>query len=76
MKRHSHKKLYAKQVIKLNDRAKDVDRSYADTSRPHLLPIALPPGSDEVSKLETNREAIFRGVRRACLTQASLDQRK
>lgn len=64
MKRNMHKKLYAEQVIELNEGAKDIDRSYSDTSKPHLLPIALPPGSAEVSKLETGREAIFRGVRR------------
>ena len=64
MKRNMHKKLYAEQVIELNEGAKDIERPYSDTSKPHLLPIALPPGSAEVSKLETGREAIFRGVRR------------
>ena len=64
MRRHLHKKLYAEQVIELNEGARDVGRPYSDTSRPHLLPIALPPGSPEVPKLETGREAIFRGVRR------------
>jgi predicted acylesterase/phospholipase RssA len=64
MKRNLHKKLYAEQVIELNEGAKDVDRPYSDTSRPHLLPIAVPPGSAEVPKLETGREAIFQGVRR------------
>ncbi|KAL3809075.1 hypothetical protein ACHAXA_007860, partial [Cyclostephanos tholiformis] len=64
MKRHLHKKVYAEQVIELNDGAKDVDRPYTDLSRPHLLPIAVPPGSAEIPKLETGREAIFDGVRR------------
>jgi predicted acylesterase/phospholipase RssA len=64
MKRHLHKKMYAEQVIELNDGAKDVDRPYTDLSRPHLLPIAVPPGSPEIPKLETGREAIFDGVRR------------
>ncbi len=43
MRRHLHKKLYAKQVIELNDGARDINRPYLDTSRPHLLPIAVPP---------------------------------
>ena len=64
MKRHLHKKRYAEQVIELNEGASDVQRPYSDTSRPHLLPIAVPPGSPEVPKLETGREAIFEGVRR------------
>lgn len=64
MRSQFHKKLYAAQVIELNDGAHDVDRPYADTARPHLLPIAVPPGSAEVTRLETGREAIFEGVRR------------
>ena len=64
MKSNFHKKLYAKQVLELNEGARDMDRPYTDTSRPHLLPIAVKPGSPEVSKLETGREAIFEGVRR------------
>jgi len=64
MKKHFHKKLYAEQVIELNEAAADMDRPYADTDRPHLLPVAVPPGSAEVTKLETGREAIFDGVRR------------
>ena len=64
MKRHLHKKRYAEQVIELNQGASDINRPYSDTSKPHLLPIAVPPGSPEVPKLETDREAIFEGVRR------------
>lgn len=64
MKRHLHKKVYAEQVLELNEGANDLLRSYSDTSKPHLLPVALPPGSDEVGKLETGREVIFEGVRR------------
>ena len=64
MKRHLHKKRYAEQVIELNDGARDIHRPFSDTSKPHLLPIAVPPGSPEVPKLETGREAIFEGVRR------------
>lgn len=64
MKKHLHKKLYAAQVIELNEGANDMSRPFSDTSKPHLLPIAVPPGSPEVTKLETGREAIFDGVRR------------
>jgi len=64
MKKQFHKKLYARDVLELNEAAADVSRPYSDTSKPHLLPIAAPPGSDEVTRLETGREAIFEGVRR------------
>jgi predicted acylesterase/phospholipase RssA len=63
MTRHLHKKLYAKNVIELNREAFST-REYLDTSKPHVLTIALPPGSEEVTRLETRREAIFEGVRR------------
>ncbi|KAL7540727.1 hypothetical protein ACHAXR_010333 [Thalassiosira sp. AJA248-18] len=64
MRKHLHKKVYAEQVIELNEGANDMSRPYSDTSKPHLLPIAVPPGSAEVTRLETGREAIFEGVRR------------
>lgn len=64
MKRHLHKKRYAEDVILLNEGANDLNRAYTDTTKPHLLPIAVPPGSDEVTRLETGREAILKGVRR------------
>ena len=63
MKMHMHKKLYAQNVIELNDAAKS-DRDHRDISKPHLMTIALEPGSEEVTRLETGREAIFEGVRR------------
>ncbi len=63
MSRHLHKKLYAKCVLEMNEEARST-RDYRDTSKPHALTIALPPGSDEVARLETGREAIFEGVRR------------
>ena len=63
MRRHLHKKLYAEDVITLNEAAWD-DRDPHDTSSPHLMAIALPPGSPEVTRLETGRQAIFEGVRR------------
>ena len=37
---------------------------YKDTTLPHLLPIAMPPGSAEITRLETRRENILEGVRR------------
>ncbi|KAL3793320.1 hypothetical protein HJC23_003830 [Cyclotella cryptica] len=64
MKKHLHKKRYAEDVIILNEAAHDLKRKYSDTSKPHLLPIAVPPGSQEVTRLETGRQAIFEGVRR------------
>lgn len=58
-----HKKLYGKNVLETNEEAYS-ERSYKDTSRPHMLTVALSPGSEEVTRLETGREAIFNGVRR------------
>jgi len=42
----------------------DDKSDYKDTSKPHVLAVALPPGSPEVTRLETGREAIFEGMRR------------
>lgn len=64
MRTQQHKKLYASCVIELNEAARDFDRDHNDRSAPHVMPVALPPGSDEVTRLETGREAIFEGVRR------------
>ena len=64
MRKQYHKKLYAEQVIELNEGARDTERPYSDTSMPHLLAVAAPPGSPEVTRLETGREPIFEGVRR------------
>lgn len=63
MRKHLHKKRYAEDVITLNEAAWD-DRDPMDTSSPHLMAIAMPPGSEEISKLETGREEILNGVRR------------
>lgn len=63
MRMHLHKKLYAEDVIRLSDAARS-QRDYMDLSVPHLLTVAVPPGSPEVSRLETGREAIFEGLRR------------
>ena len=64
MRKQYHKKLYVEQVIELNEGARDTERPYSDTSKPHLLAVAAPPGSPEVTRLETGREPIFEGVRR------------
>jgi len=59
-----HKKLYAEDMIILNEASNDFERDYTDTSYPHMMAVALPPGSEEVTRLETGREAILEGVRR------------
>jgi predicted acylesterase/phospholipase RssA len=64
MRKGLHKKRYAEDVIVLNEAAHDMNRPYSDTEKPHLLPIAVPPGSPEVARLETGREPILQGVRR------------
>jgi len=64
MRKGLHKKRYAEDVIVLNEAAHDMSRPYSDTEKPHLLPIAVPPGSPEVTRLETGREPILQGVRR------------
>ena len=63
MKQKLHKKLYGEDVIRLNEEAYS-ERPYYDTSQPHLLAVAAPPGSPEVTRLETGRRAIFEGIRR------------
>ena len=63
LKQHLHKKRYGEDVLTLNQYANS-NRDYKDTSEPHILTVALPPGSDEVTKLETERREIFEGLRR------------
>ena len=63
MRSHFHKKVYSRDVLILNKYANS-KRDYKDLSEPHILTLALPPGSPEVGKLETSREEIFAGVRR------------
>lgn len=58
-----HKKLYAEDIIRLNEEAKSTRDPY-DLSQPHLLAVAVPPGSPEVTRLEVGRETIFSGLRR------------
>lgn len=63
MTTHTHKKVYAKDVLTLNEYANST-RDHKDLSEPHILTVALPPGSSEVTKLETARDEIFAGLRR------------
>jgi predicted acylesterase/phospholipase RssA len=63
LKMQLHKKTYAEDILRLNKEARS-ERDYNDTSQPHLMAVATPPGSPEVTRLETGREAIFEGFRR------------
>jgi predicted acylesterase/phospholipase RssA len=63
VRKQFHKKLYAKNVIELNEDAYS-ERDYKDMSSPHYMALALPPGSEEVTRLEVGRQAIFDGTRR------------
>jgi predicted patatin/cPLA2 family phospholipase len=60
MRTHQHKKSYGKQVLELNEFANLV----SDDGTANVMTVAIPPGSPEVGRLETGREAIFEGVRR------------
>ena len=62
MRKQFHKKLYAQDVLELNKDAYNTRRP-DDTSRPHLLTVATPPGTPEVVRLELRRETIFEGMR-------------
>eukprot|EP00545_Synedropsis_sp_CCMP1620_P000637 CAMPEP_0119004626 /NCGR_PEP_ID=MMETSP1176-20130426/1256_1 /TAXON_ID=265551 /ORGANISM="Synedropsis recta cf, Strain CCMP1620" /LENGTH=533 /DNA_ID=CAMNT_0006956357 /DNA_START=153 /DNA_END=1754 /DNA_ORIENTATION=+ len=64
MKKGLHKMQYGKDVLALNLMAKDMDRNFTDTSQPHVVTVAVPPGSPEVARLEERRSTIFDGVRR------------
>merc|ERR1712232_536693 len=64
-KEQRHQRVYAKSILELNDRS---NRPYGESSsrqrqQPQTMTIALEPGSEEVSHLETSREGIFKGVR-------------
>lgn len=64
MRKQYHKKVYAEDILLLNEKARDMSRDFKDTSSPHIMTVALPPGSEEITRLETSRRAIFEGVRR------------
>eukprot|EP00536_Pseudo-nitzschia_multiseries_P009320 jgi/Psemu1/200400/e_gw1.257.23.1 len=53
-----HQRIYANAILELNERTNNPRHDQDQT-----MTIALGPGSDEVSHLETTREGIFRGVR-------------
>ena len=57
MTTHQQKKVYAEMVIELNEASKGKGDK-------QMMAIAVPPGSKEVTRLETRREEIFDGVRR------------
>jgi hypothetical protein len=61
MRQAQHKKIYAKQVLELNEACQD---DGSDTRSARVMAIAVPPGSPEVTRLESRRSAIFDGVRR------------
>jgi len=63
MKKQLHKRVYAKAILHLNKASKD-KRDLQDVSRPHIMPIAVPPGSPEITRLEMRRCKILDGVRR------------
>ena len=63
MKMHLHKKIYGADIIQLNEAAYSLRDCY-NTSEPHLMTVAIPPGSEEISRLEVGRKAIFDGLRR------------
>jgi predicted acylesterase/phospholipase RssA len=63
MKMHLHKKIYGANIIQLNEHAYSLRDCY-DTTQPHLMTIAIPPGSVEIARLEVGRKAIFDGLRR------------
>lgn len=65
LRRQAHKRLYAKNILELNEAATKEDDGLDcnSSSLPPTLTIAIPPGIDEITRLETNREAIFEGVR-------------
>ena len=60
-----HKKVYAEDVIYLNDKTKETRGSFEiKEGEPHVMAVAIPPGSPDVKRSETNRKEIFEGVKR------------
>lgn len=56
-----HQRVYANTILELNKRANSPPPS--DSNEDQTMTIALEPGSEDVSHLETTREGIFKGVR-------------
>jgi predicted acylesterase/phospholipase RssA len=66
-----HQRIYATSILELNARAaealrprKSNKKQQQQQQQQHTMTIALEPGTEEVTHLETSREAIFEGVRR------------
>ena len=66
MRRGLHKKRYAESILKLNQESTSTRDPWDTTTQdqPHLLSIALTPGSPEVGRLEVDRETIYMNMRR------------
>jgi predicted acylesterase/phospholipase RssA len=69
--RHEHKYLYAADILRLNAYAQPTQPPAASAAAaasanglPHVMTIAVPPQSPEVSRLEVRRRTIFEGMRR------------
>lgn len=62
---YQHQRTYASSILALNEAAASatLPKKEQDLLPHQILPIALEPGTGEVSHLESSREAIFEGVR-------------
>jgi len=64
MHRQYHKLVYAEDVLILNEANRDFDDvGEKENKASSLFCVALPPGTPEVKRMETSREAIFNSVR-------------
>jgi predicted acylesterase/phospholipase RssA len=61
LRKQLHKRLYAKNILELNEAA--ASSSSSSSSLPPTLTVAIPPEVDEIGRLEADREKIFEGVR-------------
>lgn len=64
LQKQLHKKLYAKNVLELNEAAKETSSSSkSKPSLPPTLTVAIPSHIEEIARLEDDRKAIFEGIR-------------
>jgi len=63
LRRQLHKRLYAKNILELNEASIIDPGDNSFSSLPPTLTVGLPPGIEEIGRLETDREAVFEGVR-------------
>jgi len=69
LRKQLHKKLYAKNVLELNEAAREGGNDPSTSSSPSSSPlpptltVAIPDNIEEIPRLEVGREAIFEGVR-------------